>query len=105
MAKSERRACPACGTWRCSDCGWSRSGASRFTKGGQTCGKCESKSGVMLPVFHTSRMKARDHESEVDYWNRTFGPPAHPLSGFDYELGYWEDHVIPLEPEGSSKDQ
>lgn len=56
----ERFTCQACGTWECSACGWRRSRASRFVV--QVCGRCGSTDGTMLPIRHTGRGAAEDHD-------------------------------------------
>lgn len=47
-----RYACRACGTWKCTACGWKRPGAStRYPD--QMCGKCGGTQGTITPTMHT----------------------------------------------------
>jgi hypothetical protein len=39
--------CPACGTWKCNDCGATRPCASRFSQQPQRCAKCRGLNGQM----------------------------------------------------------
>jgi hypothetical protein len=50
-----RYACGRCGTWTCIECGWSRPGASALYPD-QSCIKCPSREGTLIPTMHTERM-------------------------------------------------
>lgn len=50
-----RYACGRCGTWTCIECGWSRPGASALYQD-QSCIKCPSREGTLIPTMHTERM-------------------------------------------------
>lgn len=58
--------CPACGTWECLDCGWTRSGAARDGESGevqagvQSCFKCGSSWGRWHLTKHRG-YRAWDH--------------------------------------------
>ena len=51
-ARLDARACRACGTWVCDDCGALRAYASRFSNEPQRCPKCSSSNGRMRAVVH-----------------------------------------------------
>lgn len=59
------RACPLCGVWVCSRCGWRRINASRVSETGHQCAKCDGKRGKMLPVRH-SGPRSLEHLKEYE---------------------------------------
>lgn len=61
-ATQEARACRACGTWICDDCGAQRAYASRFSSAPQHCAKCAGANGHMAPVVHRAG-RAGDHDA------------------------------------------
>lgn len=46
--------CQFCGTWKCANCHWKRTGASVHTAaaGLQSCHRCGSREGTMRPRNH-----------------------------------------------------
>ena len=63
-------ACPACGAWRCQECGHVRRGASRLVE--QSCNQpgCGSQNGWWQPTKHRSKAKYDDH---VEMWEGAAG--------------------------------
>lgn len=102
MAKSERRACPGCGTWRCSNCGHTQQSINRFAGEPVMCTRCPGNQawvGVMLPVFHRIRAKYDDHLEQVQIAVRGSFYVRYPLIGFDYLRGAWDDEPVQSSPE------
>ena len=62
-------ACPACGTWECLDCGWTRARARRDGESGevmagiQTCYRCGSTWGQWWAAVHREP-RATDHREQ-----------------------------------------
>lgn len=72
--------CPLCGTWRCHQCPAVRKRANRYSVEPQTCGRCGSPDGVMVPVVHYNTDTKAEHiesAAEMD-WERE---PRYPLYG------------------------
>lgn len=70
-----KEACPACGKWKCSKCGWIRAGATREPnlpeQYRQTCYRCGSTEGVMLDIHHQVwNWHYQDHKQEAGRWGK-----------------------------------
>lgn len=71
--------CPVCGTWRCAECGWTRTRASRFSDAPQDCHRCGSRLGEMKPVQHVRKGLAEDHLAAYEARVAEQGRPRYPL--------------------------
>lgn len=69
--------CPACGIWRCEDCGRKKYYANRFSADPQKC-RCGSGKGKMLPIAHTSG-HLKDHELDYKAFLIAMRAPRYPL--------------------------
>ena len=72
------RACPACGTWLCDDCGAQRPYASRFAAQAQHCASCRCLSGHMTPARHRAS-RADDHTAAYESCIADGLVPRYPL--------------------------
>lgn len=89
MARSERRACPACGTLRCVACnGVHKAGVSRFYDHKKDH---PQHNVIMVPVVHRHAMKAEDHEEFAQLWAAKGHEVFFPLQGYAYPAGSSKD--------------
>lgn len=65
MAAHNRPPCPACGVWKCRDCGSRTNRRNRYFPGRHHCPKCGSFNGRMLPTHHRPNIY-QDHVEELD---------------------------------------
>lgn len=70
--------CRACGTWECSDCGWRRPLANRFSGSPHRCARCGSDDGSMLPTRHRGG-RAFDHDDAFEGLMAGGRDPRYPL--------------------------
>ena len=75
-----RYACALCGTWKCSACGWQRSGAST-TYDGHFCLRCNRTEGTIRPTMHTAAQWRIHNGAEPDPQTAGVRSPARSLSG------------------------
>lgn len=56
-------ACPVCGTWTCSQCGWKRKRASLSWV--HSCHRCGGTRGLLVPSRHRDERTRDDHAAAM----------------------------------------